>query len=1340
MSKVAKWIFPIAGGKDGIIGTAKVVAGVFTGNVGLIFDGVKQVAGAGKKAEGQARQADVLSLKIGEHGREAVIGIACTGGSLVDIFNFGGQYGTDKVTRCIALADHAIDGIVGFYVDDRYYPWVGEGLQAAFSNKLSFHFRNASGLGYDPPQHVQDNSDWSLTDRMVGITHIWIDWTADEKVWPQGHPRLRFVLRGLRVYDPRFDPQFGYTGPSPQVWEDRATHQFSRNAKLLRYAYTRGIYAEGHHGDPNYLLIGRGLSAEEAPPELVIPDANLCDEIADGVARYTADGVILAGQPFIEVDGLFAAAMAGVIVQREGTVDVEAGQAKAVVATITDDDLVLGEPVRFSRFLPDNDGGRVNTVIGRYVEPSLGYQDHSAPVRRSLEDIQADGGPRELTVSLPIVTEAKQVDRVIEIQRLLARLERRATITLPPKFAGLEEGDWIAWQSQRRHGGATVRYRVESYRQPESWRMTLTLREIASSVFGVPDPVEDFVTPPPPPVPIDALQLLGVDAEAITLPGDTSAIPAVRFTWDTPVDASTLAIRGEIRVQGETATAETRTDEIQKGELIATNGVAANQTIEARLVPIGDPSRPVVPSAWRVITTGELVADDTGAVGGRPSTMLLTQVDDLIETYGDTVAASAAAAAAEASRAAAVAAELAAQAAAEDASDFAEDAYSERLLAEAGAGQAGIARDQAVAAQGGAEDAEAAAFDSYTQTSRISLSTLSDNPAFAIFTATGNPGVPDFWTAWDTVNDAVRVPGRFSRWAFQQHNNKDFVLTEGGIAQYAGVDHRGLMNVPPGKYVLSADVRLVAGSLRGAGLLFYTDGASTVIDFATETPVGAAGPAGAGVEGRAYSFTKLVDLPVGGNAVFHVMTGWAGFGSPNEAKILIWDRAFVRPATASEVAAGRADTNAAQALADISIEQTTRAAETAALSARQVTTEARITVIPNLIERGNFPARPGDPNGFGDAWVLESGPGPSTAVDPVVGPYAFIPAGEYIVSKVYPCGAGTFLSIGWNGTADDPLANCYIQAMPSFAFVSGAPRGSGPVDNDWRTRHRSGPVTPTPAGTTGFRVVVAAPSGNMVVSSIKVNFGEAASDFTDERTAADYYARTGIAQDAALDAQAKLAFARLTLVAEASGGRPTRVGIYSDNQGNSDIVLDAARIWFGENTVFDDVTDTLQTVWGSTRRVLALGAPFGTDSTITEWEGPDGTALSAMSRANAFSGRANVAPRVFGSAQPGGQQVTVSPARRTVNAPGSSGNISMGSFTVNTVGLSGPITYSFEPAFDNGIFSVFSQSGATANLRANGAQVGQIYTSTFLVTTTETNTGRQFTNTIYLTLITETLS
>ncbi|MBJ7446856.1 MAG: hypothetical protein JHC81_04915 [Brevundimonas sp.] len=628
MSKVAKWIFPAAGGKDGIIGTVKAAVGFITGNGSLIAAGIAQVAGLGKRKDaGQDRQASVTNMSVGEVPREALLGRVCTGGSLIDAFNHGGQYGTDKVTRCIALCDHAIDAIEGFYVGDVYYAWAGNGAQSAFSNKLTLDFRNATATGYAPPSYAVSGGGWVATDRLCSVTHIWVTTDIDDKVWTQGHPQFRWVLRGLKVYDPRFDPALGYAGASPQTWENRASHTFSENAELLRYAYNRGIYAEGHHGDPAYLLIGRGLTAEEAPPSRVIASANLCAEIVSGKMRYAASAVVRAADEFIQVEEMFAAAMAGDIVQREGGIQVEPGQAKSPIYTITDADLVLGEPVSFSRFLPDGSEGRRNTVVPSYVEPAQGWKDHAGPVRRSISDILADGGPRELPLSLPFVNEGAQADRNAEIARRLSRLERRAAIVLPPDYSPLEEGDWIAWQSDRYHGGATVRYRIDRWGQNEKWRMALTLREIASSVYGVPDPVSDASDPPPAPPVVAALALSGVSGVAIQL-GEGSELPGLRVAWATP-DPAVRAILVEVREEGGGVAAPTRIDDVTALTKDVTNGVRAGTDLEFRLTPITDPTRAVTPTAWLPVTAGDIViapGDPLPSVSGTPTIAISTAI------------------------------------------------------------------------------------------------------------------------------------------------------------------------------------------------------------------------------------------------------------------------------------------------------------------------------------------------------------------------------------------------------------------------------------------------------------------------------------------------------------------------------------------------------------------------------------------------------------------------------------------------------------------------------------------------------------------------------------------
>lgn len=1194
MSKVAKWIFPAAGGKDGIIGTATAVVGFMTGNWGMVASGVAKVAGAGKKSQAQARQASILQLSLGETPREAVLGMTATGGSLVDVFNFGGQYGTDKVTRCVALADHAIDGIEGFYVNDVYYPWTNEGQQAVFSNKLSFHFRNATADGYDPPQHVQQNGGWGVADRMAGITHIWIDWYVDEKVWPQGHPDIRFLLRGLRVYDARFDPALGYTGPNPQVWEDRSTHRFSRNAKVLRYAYTRGIFAEGHHGDPDYLLIGRGLTAEEAPPELVIADANLCDEVVDGVARYAVDAVISASQPYIEVDGLFAAAMAGEVIQRQGTVEVEAGQAKAVVVTITDDDLVAGEPIKFSDFLPDNDGGRVNTVIGRYVEPALGYRDHSAPVRRSLSDIQADGGPREQTISLPFVTQVKQVDRIIEIRRLMSRLERRASIVLPPKFAGLEEGDWIAWQSQRRHGGATRRYRIETYRQPETWRMYLTLREIASSVFGVPDPVEDTTTPPPPPQVIDALALTGVEVEAITLPGENSTVPGVRFKWTAPVDAAVLAIRAEVRRAGETEAAPTRTEGVDAGIMVATNGVGPDQVLECRLVPIGDPSRPVIPSAWVSVSTADLIASDTTNIGGRPAPEVIQQLDDIVIDVDGIRA------------------------------------------------DVGTALDQALEAK--------------TLAASSGYPSMNPNPVFARPWESGVP--PEWSAWGNGTANARWAAGVESNYGFQIDVPSTGTVQDAsrGLFQPNGVGALNTA-AGDAFYVAELTVRLDAGLLNGTGMhvQFYNASGgvigSTNINASADEPLGASAP-GNGVVGRVYRYAKLFKTEPGTvTLVPYAMALWEGYFGQAVGKTVTFTKCRIRPAEAGEIEEGKARGSYPTLEARLTDQNTSLVSATAALALRQSVTEARATTLPNRLRNSDaaLKLRYWDSTGSGALWSYYDDANFGTLFGALGGPEG---ADYFLISdRVAVYGSSTYtVSFEGDGGTRPGEAYLYISQLDAAGNYIPAGDGLGMINFggvSWTTRKST--TFTTRSDCAFIRVVFLKKGGagfNAFVSRIMLNATAAVVGWTDAATAKDIGGRVETSEGVLATVSGRVQ-AWFQKVVQAGDGTAFIQAKAIDDNGNvtSEVNLGARKIgmftqigngWVEvlkligtsahfagkvflgalQQITFDpDIPALIFTPPGGTVKML-YGAGFGVNADCIMWLGPKATDVGQISRTN----------------------------------------------------------------------------------------------------------------------------
>lgn len=583
----------------------------------------------GPKQKQQERQASVTTLSVGENPREAVFGRVCSGGSLVTAANFGGEFNTDWEVLEIALADHPIDALEGYFIGSDYYPYSANGLQTGFSGCLDIEFINGSN-DVPPPARFAGAAGMASEDRLRGTTKVWAAYKANDKVWSQGRPSFKWVFRGKRCYDPRKDGSLP-GGVGSHRWDDPSTWEYDDNAYVCRYNWVRGVYARDQVDQPEMLLVGRGLSDIEAPPENVFAPANVCDELvalkAGGTERrYRIAAVIRADETHDQTEQRFAAAMGGVIVQREGGVEIEPGQAKSTVVEITDADLVVGEKVVFDRFLPAPQ--RINSVVGRYIEPAQNWSDHAAPIRRSIADIQDDRGPAETPLSLDFVTSGTQAQRCAEIERRLSRMERRATIPLPPRFSGLEEGDWIGWTSDRYHHGGRVVYRVEAWSRAPNWRRTLALREVASSAYGWTAATDEIVpgTPPPPEIARPApLELAGVEVFTVNLMGDDgSKVPAIRAVWSTPVDPAVLGVRVEVRVLGEAdaaPTSATTRETIDAGFLVTTNGVAASATLEARVIPLADPSREVVGSDWTTVVTGKSTA-------GAATTVPWSGVDD----------------------------------------------------------------------------------------------------------------------------------------------------------------------------------------------------------------------------------------------------------------------------------------------------------------------------------------------------------------------------------------------------------------------------------------------------------------------------------------------------------------------------------------------------------------------------------------------------------------------------------------------------------------------------------------------------------------------------------------
>lgn len=174
----------------------------------------------------------------------------------------------------------------------------------------------------------------------------------------------------------------------------------------------------------------------------------------------------------------------------------------------------------------------------------------------------------------------------------------------------------------------------------------------------------------------------------------------------------------------------------------------------------------------------------------------------------------------------------------------------------------------------------------------------------------------------------------------------------------------------------------------------------------------------------------------------------------------------------------------------------------------------------------------------------------------------------------------------------------------------------------------------TPAGTVRVRsrFIVEAQNSNpsyIAVRQVKTERGSLpASRYSADASQAVIEASVTEHSLALIDLETQQALARWEVVANASGGKPARIGLTSSSLG-SFVALDAPFIFWGDNTVFDDATDTLQTTVGPNIRVLAFGAPFGASGNLLEWWGPSSIAIGSMTTANGLNGRMTTAPYVF---------------------------------------------------------------------------------------------------------------
>lgn len=600
--------------------------GAFAGNLilaigpALLNIGASLLIGkifAPKRPPAAERQAQVLELSLGETAREAVFGRAATGGSLNNAWNDGGQNEYESVV--IVLADHECDAVEGYYIEDTYYALTDQGAQLHadlqdggpvlwVETRLGAPGQTVASIISTQGVAAGEWTSGEAAASFKGLCYAVVRYKISDKVWKSGRPRFRWLVRGLKCYDPRKDSTVP-GGSGTHRWGEPETYEWSRNARVCHYNYIRGVW--NYASDPPQLVVGPGRTEEEAPPAEAIAGMNLCDEAvtlkAGGTEpRYIVAAVVRADEPWIQVEDEFAAAMGGELVERSGTIGVDAGAAKTSSFDFTDADLISGRALTFKGKVTRNE--LINSVVARYIEPTQLWEIATAPIRRSLEDIAEDGEIREATLELGFVPSGTQAQRCAEIVRRKGRKQMTAAVALGPKYMTVEQGDWGTWTSQRRFNGDSRVMEVLGALQDAQGTTLLGLKHIGSDCYSWVPATDELDADNPAylaPGALSDAELEDVAVEPTTRTDGSQQIPAIRVTWTAPTDASIKSVLIQWRQQGASLISSNTTADVAAGEYVIDAGLIGLATYEVRVTPLTTPQRGEISSSWLEVTVPE---------------------------------------------------------------------------------------------------------------------------------------------------------------------------------------------------------------------------------------------------------------------------------------------------------------------------------------------------------------------------------------------------------------------------------------------------------------------------------------------------------------------------------------------------------------------------------------------------------------------------------------------------------------------------------------------------------------------------------------------------------------
>ena len=284
-----------------------------------------------------------------------------------------------------------------------------------------------------------EQPEWTSNHRLRGVAYVILEHLWDSDVAQDF--TYDFGGKGAKLWDRSKDSTAG--GSGTHRLDDPSTWEYTTNNRVIIEHYRCGIVV---NASSSHMWFGVGEDVDAIPYDEFEEGKDHCDEDvtlkAGGTQkRYEVNGVLTSDLSHDKVLERLAENMCSDAIERGGRLAIWTPISRTPVMTLTDSDLVRGEPTKIKPGEGLSD--MVNTVSGTFVDPDNELEPNDYPEVSVEAYVTADAGEIEETYDQELENSGERAQRKaalrIEKSRRIVELEEIFEISA----RAIRPGDWF---------------------------------------------------------------------------------------------------------------------------------------------------------------------------------------------------------------------------------------------------------------------------------------------------------------------------------------------------------------------------------------------------------------------------------------------------------------------------------------------------------------------------------------------------------------------------------------------------------------------------------------------------------------------------------------------------------------------------------------------------------------------------------------------------------------------------------------------------------------------------------------------------------------------------------